>query len=1222
VRVLHLSSEYPPAKIYGLGRFVHGLARAQAAQGDQVFVLTNSTGGAEDDTVLEGVNLHRIAFPNPPRPADGHGEVLQFNHGLVSRFLDRQDQLSKVDVIASHDWLTALAAREIAKELKKPLVVTFHDEVVGKQFGNLDAQARFVRDLEALTAHDATRVIANSRFIAERVVRQYGVPEERLVAVHGGIDPESFKVSHEARIKDLRSVLASDGDVLVLYVGRFDQEKGLGILAEAALAAALERQNLCFAFVGSGREEAALRERLAPLGPRARVLGYVSGESLSYLYRAADVVVAPSLYEPFGLVALEAMVVGATVVVARSGGLAEIVRHEQDGLVVPPGDAAALAEALTRLAEDHPFRERLGRNGAERAQSEFSWQRVARATRLVYEEAIKSARSVVQNTPSEPECPLVSVTIATHNASAHVETALRSLHGRTDWPKLETIVVDNGSSADALARLRTVVAELRARRHEVRLLENAENRLFSAAQNQAIREARGEYVCLLNDDCEIPVGRESWLRGLVWALETLDSAGTVTPVTIQRDGRIYCAGAFSTGGHHLKDEVDRPGLLTAPRRTDWNNFACALTRRRYFDEIGSLREDGEFAHYKSDLEWCQRLTAQLGLAHWVHPVRLYHHSKEAIRVPAAPFQASLETRIPASVVLVAYNQLAYTRDAVDALLANTDPPFELVLVDNGSSDGTRDYFHELRDRLGGPIAVQVIKNPENLGYPKAANQGMRAARGRHAVLLNNDTRVRQGWLKALLEAATNQERVGIVTAKILCEDGRVQNAGGILHHPDGRFTLPLAHEDRLAPPVQERRVVESAGGPCMLLTRGLLNDVGIFDEAFSPAYFEDSDLGMRAREAGFVLVYEPGAEVFHKGKATAEVVAREGKLPIWERFEENKRLFYTRWSKRLAEDEEARRRVREREAGSDRKRVVLCYRKNPNTTAAHLEAALRKTHEVVTAGVGQDVDLGSGASATEIVREAGGDVDLLLVVEGDNYVPRELEAAPCPTAWWAIDNHIHARNSEGWHFKLAPAFDHVFVAQRDYLSEFRRRGVSSSWLPHACDPEVHKPHPVERDLDVLFVGNVLGIHARRRELLERLKRSFRVDEFHGVWRDDMARLFSRAKIVFNCSLAGDLNMRVFEALGCGSFLVTDRAGNGQESLFGDGEHLAVYDDRSLESVVDRHLSNDAFRGQIAERGRALVVNHHTYADRAREIFRTVALAVSGRRRKTLAEVRS
>jgi GT2 family glycosyltransferase/glycosyltransferase involved in cell wall biosynthesis len=1219
-----LSSEYPPAKVYGLGRYVHGLARAQAAAGDEVFVLTNSSGGAEDGVTIDGVRLHRIAFPNPPRPANGHGEVLQFNHGLVCRFLDRRAVFGAVDVVASHDWLTALAAREIARVLGAPLVVTFHDEVVGKHFGNLDPEALFVRDLEALTAHDATRVIANSRFIAGEVSRHYGVASRRIETVHGGIDPALLDVAAPDRVADFRSVLAGEDDLLIGYCGRFDQEKGLGTLAEAALAVARARPDVRFVFAGSGREEAALRERLAPLGPRAKFLGYLGGEALAYFYRAVDVTVVPSIYEPLGLVALEGMLAEAAVVVSAAGGLPELVEHEKSGLVVPPGDAGALAEALVRLAEDALLRERLGAAGAARARTEFSWSRIAGLTREAYVGAIMDGKAVLgSQRPTEPTQPLVTVTVATHEALVHVETALRSLFQRTDYPALEAVVVDNGSSEPALARLRAIVAELRARGHEVRLLENKENRLFSAAQNQAIRDARGEYVCLLNDDTEIPAGSEGWLRGLVWAVETL-GAGTVTPVTLQREGRVYCAGAFSTGGHHLKDVPDSPGLLTAPRRTEWNNAACLLTRRRFFGQIGPLREDGEFAHYKSDREWCQRLSAKLGLGHWVHPVRLRHFEKEVQRDPRAPFQATPDTRIAASVVMVAYGQLAYTREALDAILAHTRGPYELVLVDNGSRDGTREFFRSLRDKLGGSVAVQVIENEENRGYPIAANQGIRAARGRHVVLLNNDTRVKPGWLSALLDAAASGDRVGIVTAKILCPDGRVQNAGGIFHHPDGSFTLPFAHEDRLAPTVTERHEVESAGGPCMLLTRALLESVGVFDEAFSPAYFEDSDLCLRAREAGFTLVYEPAAEVFHHGKVTADVVAREGKHEIWRRFEENKRLFYSRWGRRLADDE-AERREKALAEPLPRKRILLCANRpvsGPITPAVYCERALRREHDVVTAGRGQEVDLGPNASAREVVEAAGGAFDLLLVVEGDTFVPKGVSEAPCPTALWAIDNHIHASRPDGWHLAAAPDFEHVFCAQKDFVAAFAERGVTARWLPNACEPSLFQGPAAARDLDLVFVGHVLPIHARRRALLERLRRRFRVLEKEGVYGEEMAQILRRAKVVWNCSLAGDLNMRVFEGLAAGGLVVTDRIANGQDSLFADGEHLALYDDATLENVVERALVDAQGREEIAARGHRLATQHHTYEARMLTLLRTVVATAAPAAKRKLAQVTS
>src|SRR5207302_10086914 len=124
-----------------------------------------------------------------------------------------------------------------------------------------------------------------------------------------------------------------------------------------------------------------------------------------------------------------------------------------------------------------------------------------------------------------------------------------------------------------------------------------------------------------------------------------------------------------------------------------------------------------------------------------------------------------------------------------------------------------------------------------------------------------------------------------------------------------------------------------------------------------------------------------------------------------------------------------------------RQRILLCFNESDTTTAAYCESALRAEHDVVTAGRGQDIDMGEGASAGELVEAGGGAFDLLLCVEGENYIPRDLENAPCPTAWWAIDNHLHASHEEGWHFKLAKAFDHVFIAQLDYRDAFRAHGV-------------------------------------------------------------------------------------------------------------------------------------------------------------------------------------
>ncbi|MGE0713336.1 MAG: glycosyltransferase [Planctomycetota bacterium] len=881
MKLLQLASEYASAtlatKVYGLGTFVRGVATAQAAQGDEVHVLTNSHGGEEDQVQREGVHLHRIAFPNPPRPSDGHGEVLQWNHGVVARLLDRRDMFRDVDLVVGHDWLTAPAAREAALILDRPLAVVIHDEAVGKHAGVLDREARFARDLEALAVHDSNLVVANSAYIARQVVHHYGVPQARVVTIHGGIDPafaQNVPTDHQ---EDFRRALVGEGELLVAYVGRLDPEKGLGVLAEAAHLVAQRAPQVRFALAGTGRREQALRERL---GPRGRLLGYVRGEALVRLFRAADVVVVPSVYEPFGLVALEAMLCGAPVVVAGTGGLAEIVRHGQDGVVVPAGDGAALADALLALAADPALREALGAAGRRRAVDTFRWEVIAAKTRQAYEAVLGARPAIALAPPRRPSPPTVSAVVVTRDAPAHAEAALRSLVAHPGL--VDVCLLDHGSAPVVAQRLGDVAAALSAEGRPVRLLRAERSASDDQALLLGVEAAQGARVLVLGDEVELLPGEEGLLDGLLW-LHDDAGAATVSPTLVSR------AQAANPGQPGLAEQYLAPAL---PR-------AAFLAGRA---ELLSALASGT-----GDLG--ARLRGQGGGQHWVHPVRVVHGAGEARRSPSAPFAAAPDSPLPASIVVLAYDNLALTRECLESVLGHTPPPFELVLVDNGSRDDTRGFFRALRARLGPTRPVQVIENDQNLGFPAGANKGARAARGRHVVVLNNDTRVCPGWLQALLAAADSEPGVGVVTAKVLNLDLSVQSAGGIVHAPDGSFTIPGQGEARVAPSVNVRRRVTNAGGPCMFLTRQLLERLApsgeVFDEGFSPGYFEDSDLCFRAREAGFALLYEPAAELVHHGKATASLVAGEGSVDVWGRFELNKRRFHARWAAQLARDASA-----------------------------------------------------------------------------------------------------------------------------------------------------------------------------------------------------------------------------------------------------------------------------------------------------------------------------
>jgi O-antigen biosynthesis protein len=250
------------------------------------------------------------------------------------------------------------------------------------------------------------------------------------------------------------------------------------------------------------------------------------------------------------------------------------------------------------------------------------------------------------------------------------------------------------------------------------------------------------------------------------------------------------------------------------------------------------------------------------------------------------------------------------------------------------------------------------------------------------------------------------------------------------------------------------------------------------------------------------------------------------------------------------------------------------------------------------------------------------------LVEVEHFLPSDLERAPrgldlylriddglaCswpadlhPCAWWMIDTHLDL----DWYVGQAPAFDHVFVAQRDGAEALRQAGARRAcWLPLACDPEAHRKHDVEKQHDVCFIGNLFP--GPRQELVDLLRRHFPSALVGRLYFEEMARAYSASRVVFNRSIRNDVNMRVFEAVACGSLLLTnDLRGNGQELLFQDGKHLATYSD--VEELLDKarfYLKHAEARERIAAAGRAHALAEHTYRQRMEKLLAEVERAPS------------
>jgi O-antigen biosynthesis protein len=247
---------------------------------------------------------------------------------------------------------------------------------------------------------------------------------------------------------------------------------------------------------------------------------------------------------------------------------------------------------------------------------------------------------------------------------------------------------------------------------------------------------------------------------------------------------------------------------------------------------------------------------------------------DVIRFPEVPLP-------DVTVVMLTYNRWDLAKEALRLLSEVTEPRYEVVIVDNASTDGTL-------DELGHVEGARIVRNPRNLGFGPANNQGAAMARGRYLLLLNSDAWVRPGWLAPLIDVADADPSVAAVAPKLLYPDGRLQEAGSIVWR-DGRVRQYGDGDRPNRPEYNFRRTVDYASAACLLVRRSAFVSVGGFDPRFAPVYYEDVDLCL-ALGAGFGrVVYQPRSVVEHVRGASS------GGGPQSARVERNRRLLRARW---------------------------------------------------------------------------------------------------------------------------------------------------------------------------------------------------------------------------------------------------------------------------------------------------------------------------------------
>jgi glycogen(starch) synthase len=390
MRVLLVSWEYPPVIEGGLGRHVRKLSEHLTADGVEVHVLTRGGGRLATHEDRHGVVVHRVREPDFPLDVTAFVRwVRAMNRDMLALGTELCRRL-EFDAVHSHDWLVADTGRRLARRLGMPWITTVHATESGRHQGWVQNYPQsHIHRLERTMVRRADRVITCSKFMRAHVADVFGVGAERITVIPNGIDPRDVEPVVDD-LPQLRARFAAPTEHLVLLVGRLVYEKGFHIALDALAPVAARLGNVRFVVAGTGTAEIELRRQARRLGllKHGTFLGWVGDDMLHALYRVSEIVIVPSIYEPFGLVALEAMASGCLCVVADTGGLREVVPGDGSvGLRFRPKDAQALEQVLEQALIDEEARAQVVADAREHV-LQWGWGEVADRTRYVYEQAV------------------------------------------------------------------------------------------------------------------------------------------------------------------------------------------------------------------------------------------------------------------------------------------------------------------------------------------------------------------------------------------------------------------------------------------------------------------------------------------------------------------------------------------------------------------------------------------------------------------------------------------------------------------------------------------------------------------------------------------------------------------------------------------------------------------------------------------------------------------
>jgi D-inositol-3-phosphate glycosyltransferase len=392
----------------GMNVFVREVARELGRRGiaADIFTRSQSTQALRIDPRL-GPNVRVIHVPAGPEAPVSKNDLYQYVPQFTEwmcRFVGQADSLP-YDVIHANYWLSGLVAEELRKCWGTKFAMTFHTlaelkNQIAQTPADMESETRL--RAECHLCGEADRITANTPVEKQQLVRFYGAGSSRIRIVPPGVDLSRFHPIEQSYAKSVIGIEA--GHRMILFTGRIERLKGIDNVVRAMAILHQRRADwdwgrMCVSVIGGDPSEEGLREN----GEMARLhelrdelglselitfLGARDQDTLQYYYAAADVLVMPSHYESFGMVALEAMACGTPVIASDVGGLSTLVQDGKTGFRVKVNDPEALAKAIERLMDNEARRRRMGHSAACYAE-DYSWQKVVDKLVGVYEEVIR-----------------------------------------------------------------------------------------------------------------------------------------------------------------------------------------------------------------------------------------------------------------------------------------------------------------------------------------------------------------------------------------------------------------------------------------------------------------------------------------------------------------------------------------------------------------------------------------------------------------------------------------------------------------------------------------------------------------------------------------------------------------------------------------------------------------------------------------------------------------